>query len=137
MQHAALPVKTRTIEARAAIRPADLLKTASDIYTLGRLHLLGMRPIYMSVDDESCLLADKARREPSSSDDALTFHGSGPIAKGKRMKIRRDKEHQGFDLDRYGDGDEATIRRESSSESELEPYEEDDVATVPLTRRMV
>ena len=35
------------------------------------------------------------------------------------------------ELDRYGDGDEATIRRESSSETELQYYEEEEVATLP------
>jgi hypothetical protein len=57
-------------------------------------------------------------------------------AKGKRM-TRGETEQQGVDLDRYGDGDEATIRRDSSSETELQHYEEEEVATLPWPARMV
>jgi hypothetical protein len=55
-------------------------------------------------------------------------------AKGRRMTLRGDNEQLGLILDRYADGDETTLRRESTSEAELEHYEEDDVATVPWLR---
>ncbi len=51
------------------------------------------------------------------------------------MNRRGDTDTAGNNLDRYGDADEATIRRESASEAELEHYEEDDVATVPWLPR--
>ena len=51
------------------------------------------------------------------------------------MNRRGETDSVGTNLDRYGDGDEATIRRESASEAELEYYDEDDVATVPWMRR--
>jgi hypothetical protein len=51
--------------------------------------------------------------------------------------MTRGETEQGAELDRYGDGDEATIRRESSSETELQYYEEEEVATLPWPGRMV
>jgi hypothetical protein len=59
-----------------------------------------------------------------------------PNAKGKRMIIRNDNEQLG-NLDRYGDGDEATLRREGAAEAQLEHYDEEDIATVPWQRRPV
>ena len=44
---------------------------------------------------------------------------------------RGETEHLGLELDRYGDGDEATLRRESRSETELSHYDEEEVATLP------
>jgi hypothetical protein len=53
------------------------------------------------------------------------------------MIIRSENEQLGINLDRYGDGDEATLRREGASEAELEHYDEEDIATVPWLRRPV
>ncbi len=50
---------------------------------------------------------------------------------------RGEKDNLGIDLDRYGDGDEATLRRDSGSESDLQYYEEEEVATLPWPARMV
>lgn len=51
------------------------------------------------------------------------------------MTIRGETEHLGLDLDRYGDGDETTIRRDAGGEPELAHYEEDEVATIPWMGR--
>ena len=51
------------------------------------------------------------------------------------MIIRNESEQLGLDLDRYGDAEEATMRRDPSRESALEHYDEEDIATVPWLRR--
>lgn len=51
------------------------------------------------------------------------------------MIIRNEHEQRGNDLDRYGDGDEATLRRDGGSSADLEHYDEEDIATVPWQRR--
>lgn len=52
------------------------------------------------------------------------------------MSYRGDTDDLGLNLDVYGDGEEATLRRDSGLEPELEHYEEDDIATVPWIRRV-
>jgi hypothetical protein len=52
------------------------------------------------------------------------------------MSYRVENNDSGRDLDIYGDGDEATLRRDSGGEAELEFYDEDDVATIPWIRRL-
>jgi hypothetical protein len=48
-----------------------------------------------------------------------------------------ETDNQAFDLDRYGDGDEATLRREPLAEAaQLDWYDEDDIATAPWIRRV-
>lgn len=59
-----------------------------------------------------------------------------PDAKGKRMSYRGENNDTGRDLDIYGDGDEATLRRDAGRDAELEHYDEDDIATIPWTRRL-
>jgi hypothetical protein len=51
------------------------------------------------------------------------------------MIIRNEHEQRGIDLDRYGEGDEATLRREGRANTELEHYDEEDIKTVPWLRR--
>lgn len=51
------------------------------------------------------------------------------------MIIRKEHENRGLDLDRYGEGDEATLRRNGGADAELEHYDEEDIATVPWQRR--
>jgi hypothetical protein len=55
--------------------------------------------------------------------------------KGKRMIIRNEHEQRGIDLDRYGEGDEATLRRDGGVDAELEHYDEEDIKTAPWPRR--
>jgi hypothetical protein len=50
------------------------------------------------------------------------------------MTLRGRTEQMGLTLDRYADGDEATLRRDATSEAELEHYEEDEVQTLPWPR---
>jgi hypothetical protein len=52
------------------------------------------------------------------------------------MTQHGDTDNLGLDLDRYGDGDEATLRRQPSADRELEHYDEDDVKTAPWIRRV-
>jgi len=53
------------------------------------------------------------------------------------MKRHGDTENQGRELDRYGDGEEATQRREPIAEAQhLDWYDEDEVATAPWIRRV-
>jgi len=52
------------------------------------------------------------------------------------MSYRGETDEMGMNLDVYGDGDEATLRRDSGLEPDLEYYDEDDVATVPWIRRV-
>ena len=52
------------------------------------------------------------------------------------MIMRNETEQLGIDLDRYGEGDEATLRREGASDAQLEHYDEEDIATVPWQRRV-
>jgi hypothetical protein len=53
------------------------------------------------------------------------------------MSYRGETDELGMNLDVYGDGDEATLRRRDSGlEPDLEYYDEDDVATVPWIRRV-
>ncbi|HTV18109.1 MAG TPA: hypothetical protein VMG12_05545 [Polyangiaceae bacterium] len=52
------------------------------------------------------------------------------------MSYRGETDELGLNLDVYGDGEEATLRRDSGREPELEHYDEDDIATVPWIRRV-
>jgi hypothetical protein len=52
------------------------------------------------------------------------------------MTQHGDSENQGRELDRYGDGEEATLRREPMAEVHLDSYEEDEVKTAPWIRRV-
>jgi hypothetical protein len=53
------------------------------------------------------------------------------------MTQRGDIDNQGLELDRYGDREEATLRREPSAEiAQLDSYDEDDVKTAPWIRRV-
>lgn len=52
------------------------------------------------------------------------------------MTQHGDTNNMGLDLDPYGDGDEATLRREPARDAGLDPYEEDEVATAPWTPRV-
>jgi hypothetical protein len=57
-----------------------------------------------------------------------------PRRERQRMTLRGRTEQMGLTLDRYADGDETTLRRDSTSEGELEYYEEDEVQTLPWPR---
>jgi len=76
--------------------------------------------------------APQAGRERPLRSVAVT----SPTRKAKRMIIRNENEQLGIDLDRYGEGDEATLRREGASDAQLEHYDEEDIATVPWQRRV-
>jgi len=52
------------------------------------------------------------------------------------MSYRGETDEIGLNLDVYGEGDEATLRRDSGHEPDLEYYDEEDVATVPWIRRV-
>lgn len=53
------------------------------------------------------------------------------------MTKHGDTENQGRELDRYGDGEEATLRREPGAEvQQLDWYDDDDVKTAPWIRRV-
>jgi hypothetical protein len=52
------------------------------------------------------------------------------------MTQHGNTDNPGLELDRYGDGDEATLRREPTADKELERYDEDDVATAQWIRRL-
>jgi hypothetical protein len=53
------------------------------------------------------------------------------------MTQHGDTENQGRELDRYGDGEEATLRREPTAEvQQLDWYDEDDIKTAPWIRRV-
>lgn len=53
------------------------------------------------------------------------------------MKRHGDFENLGLELDRYADGEEATLRREPTADLEqLDWYDEDEVATAPWIRRV-
>jgi hypothetical protein len=57
-------------------------------------------------------------------------------AKGNFMSYRGETDEIGLNLDVYGEGDEATLRRDSGHEPDLEYYDEEDIATVPWIRRV-
>lgn len=51
------------------------------------------------------------------------------------MTQHGDTDNQGLELDRYGDGEEATLRREPIGEvRQLDSYDEDDIKTAPWIR---
>ena len=54
------------------------------------------------------------------------------------MTQHGDTDNQGRELDRYGDGEEATLlRREPTGEvQQLDWYDEDDIKTAPWIRRV-